>query len=396
MAIDKLSLYNKALILLGQEGLEAIDDDRAGRHHLDAVYSLDAVKYCLQIVKPNFARKTAKLTTSTVSNVHDLNRSFSLPSDFVEIVDVYTDSNLDQPLSRYLREANQIQCAYTTIYVRYISSTHEETYTYWTPAFANVVATYLAREASVKIDSSKFEKLDEKFTDRVEIAKTLDLENEPANRASVSTVTLSDDWRTIYNDALMVMGLEEITTNTDDSNRKTKLDRVLDAYLVQDLLEDIGWTFAQKSTKAYYDPSLEPSWGYRHVFKKPDDLGRIKGLFHDEHFQAGIKYYEDEGGNFYCDNDVIYIKYVSTDWLNTPSQWPAFFKRLVAGRMAKDAAKSLKNEGADYDRSEIEYEKRRDSALSNDAISSPPRVIRNGSWVRARTRGGYRNRPGDY
>ncbi|MES9841224.1 MAG: hypothetical protein ABW134_11780 [Candidatus Thiodiazotropha endolucinida] len=395
MAIDKLSLYNTALLLLGQEGIDTLTADRSARRHLDRAYDLDAVKYCLQIVKPRFATKTVRLTVNSTTTQHSLSQVFNLPSDFIDFVGVYTDSDLDQELSRYIHEGNSVYCAYSTIYLRYVSSSYQEVHTRWTGAFANVVSSYLARQVAIKVDATKFDELDKWFVDRVEIAKTLDLETEPTARASASTVTLSNDWRAIYNDALLIMGLDEITSNTDDSNRRTKLDRALDANLVLDLLEDVGWTFAQKSTKIQYDPSLEPAWGYRRVHQKPNDLARIVGVFYDEYFHDGLKLYVDENNHFYCDQDEIYLQYVSRNWLTSPSQWPAFFRRLVAARMAKDTAKSLMSEGADYDSAKEEYEERRDSALSNDAMSAPPRILASGSWVRARTRGGYRNRPGD-
>ena len=394
MAIDKLSLYNNALLLLGQAGIDSLTDNRTARQHLDRAYDLDAVKYCLQVVKPRFATKTVKLTVSSTTTQHSLSQVFNLPSDFIEFVGVYTDPELDQELSRYIHEGNSVYCAYDTIYLRYVSGSHQEVHTRWTAAFANVVSAYLGRQSAIKIDATKFEEINNLFVERVEIAKTLDLESEPVSRSSATTVTLSNDWRAIYNDALLIMGLDEITSNTDDSNRRTKLDRVLDASLVLGLLEDVGWTFAQQSTKIEYDPSLEPAWGYRRVHQKPNDLARIVGLFYDEYFQNPLKLYIDENNHFYCGQDEVYLQYVSKDWLVSPSQWPAFFRELVAAKMAKNAAKSLKNEGADYDRSKEEYDERRSSALSNDAVSSPPRILANGSWVRARTRGGYRNRPG--
>jgi hypothetical protein len=386
MAIDKLSIYNSALLQLGQEAIGALTDDRADRYHIDAAYDLDAVAYCLQVVAPSFATKSVNLTTYSIASDHSLNRSFNLPSDFISLVGVYTDADLDQPLSRFLHEGHAIKCEYTSIYVRYVSSDYVDDYSYWTPSFANVVSTYLARQAAVKVDATKFEGLNALFVDRVDIAKQLASDSEPKSRSSATTVTLSNEWRQIYNDALLIMGLEEITSNTDDSNRRTKLDRALDASLVMDLLEDIGWGFAHKSNKSYYDPNLEPGWGYDRVHQKPQDMARLKGIYADEYFQNTIRQYIDENGYFYCNYDEIYIEYVSTTFLNTPSQWPAFFRRLVAGKLAKDAAKSLRQEGADYDRALMEYEDRRSNAMSNDAVMSPPKILRNGSWVRARTR----------
>jgi len=192
------------------------------------------------------------------------------------------------------------------------------------------------------------------------------------------------------------MGLDEITRTDDDSNRRVKMDRAVDSGIVSDLLEDTGWTFALSSTKITFDPSSEPDWGYRYAHEKPATLHRIDGLFVDEYMKQPLKDYQDEVGFFFSDYEEMYLQYVNTSFLTTPGDWPTFFKRLVAARIAKDASASLAKEGAIMERCDIEYEKRRGSALSNDTMSAPPRRLSNGNWVGARYRGSNRNRPGDF
>lgn len=393
MAIDKISLYNNALLILGQRKLDSITEDRAPRHDLDTAYDLGAVDYCLEIVRPTFASLTDKLTVSVVSTEHDLDNVFTLPTDFITVVGVYSDAKLDQEITRYIIEDRTLACEYATIYLRYTSNARA--LADWSPSFARVVAAFLARETAEKLAPGERDKASALFVDRVEAAIGLEREKEP-DRSAATTVTLTNSWRHIYNDALMVMGLEDITANDDDSNRRSKLDRVIDAGVVADLLEDTGWTFALDSTKIYYDPSISPSWGYDYAMAKPPKLHRIEGLFQDEHLQAPLKDYVDEGGYFFTGIQTAYIQYVSTDFLTTPDEWPSFFKRMVAGRMAKDAAPSLKKEGADPERADKIYEERKRSAESNDAMSSPPRRLAAGNWVKSRFspyRGGNRGRP---
>jgi len=393
MAIDKLSLYNNALLLIGQRRLQSLTEDREPRHLLDGAYDLGAIEYCLEVVKPVFSRKTAKLTSSTANPVHDLGNDFTLPSDYNTIVGVYSDALLDQEISRYIIEGNTLTCDFTTIYVRYISDDHVASFANWSNSFARVVSAYLGREISIKLAPSQYETIDELFTDRVEVSKQLDLEREPAKRSSVTTNTLTNDWRLIYNDALLIMGLDEITQNNDDSNRRTKLDRALDAGIVKDLLEDTGWTFAVTSTQSFFDPSVEPAWGYTRAHAKPSDLYRIVGLFYDEYMQQPLKLYQDEGKYFFTDEDEIIVSYISSSWLNTPANWPTFFRRLVAAKMAKDAAPSLKGEGANIENAMAEHEDRESKAMSNDAMAAPPRKLAGGKWTSSRFKGGYRGRP---
>lgn len=393
MAVDKLSLYNNALLLIGQRSLSSLSEDREPRYLLDASYALDAIEYCLEVVAPVFARKTSLISTVTVSAEHDLDNVHTLPADYISIVGVYSDAKLDQEINRYIIEGNTLSCEYASIHLRYVSNDAVTTFTYWSPSFSRVVAAYLAREISIKLSPDKTEDMNVLLLDRIGSAKGLDEDREPVQRSSVTTNTLTNEWRKIYNDALIIMGLDEISTNTDDSNRRTKLDRVLDAGLVSDLLEDTGWIFSISSTKSQYDPSVEPSWGYSRAHQKPTDMHRIDGIFYDEYMQQPLKMYKDEGDWIFTDQDEYYLQYVSTDWLVNPSNWPTYFRRLVAGRMANDASPSLSKEGADYRVANEIYEKRKSSAMANDSMQSPPRRLANGRWSSSRFKFSDRNRP---
>ena len=393
MAVDQLKLYNNALLIIGQRELASLTEDREPRYLLDASWNLDAVEYCLEIIKPVFASKDVALSSPATSSVHGLDSVHTLPTDYITVIEVYSDNKLDQPITRYLIEGNTLVCEYDTVYLRYVSNDHVTSFTNWSASFTRVVSSYLAREICLKLTPKRYDEINDLFIDRIEAVKGLEAEKEPGQRSSVTTVTLTNDWRQIYNDALLIMGLDEITTNTDDSNRRTKLDRALDAGIVSETLEDTGWTFALTSTKIQYDPSVEPEWGYQRAHGKPVDIHRIVGLFHDEYMSQPLKAYIDEGSYFFNDQDEFFLQYISTDWLVNPSSWPTFFKRLVAARLAKDAAPSLRGEGADLENAKEVFEDRESSAKSNDAMSSPPRKLANGNWSSALFRGGYRGRP---
>jgi hypothetical protein len=392
MALDKLKVYNNALILVGERTLTSLTENREPRRLLDSSFDFDAINYCLEIVKPVFSRKTIKLTNSVPSVNHDLDNVFTLPSDWIATVDVYSDSRLDQPITRYINEDRTIACEYDTVFVRYTSSDNAEVYTKWSPAFALVVSTYLAREISTRLVPAEYETLNEKFSERIEAALNIESTKEPRQRSKASTSTLSLKLLNIYNDALQLMGLEKITDNNDDSHRRSVLDTSIDADLVEATLEDIGWHWALKSILSNFDPALEPEWGWDRGHKLPDDLHRLEGVFHDEFFQRPLKTYLDEDGILFTDFDVIYIQYVSSSFLIGPDNWSPSFRRLIAARMAKDAYMVLAPESAN--RVEAEFEKRESAAKSIDAMQSPPRLIAEGSWVRARNTGrSQRRRP---
>lgn len=389
MALDQLGIYNDALLLVGERALDNITEAREPRYKLDAAWDLGAVDFCLELIKPRFATLTAKLNTPSASSVHDLDSVHTLPSTYVTVVGVFSDAKLDQKIERYFIEGNTLVCEYATVYLRYTSDSASNAISTWSPSFARVVSAYLSRDIANRLNPEDYEKLNETYDVRIKVALELDGEVEPDKRAAASTTTLDNDWRHVYNDALQIMGLAKIVTNNDDSHRRATLDTARDASLVETLLEDIGWNWAISSQKSQYDPSLNPDWGYNRVHQKPPKMHRLDGIFYDGLFQTPLKNYVDEGDYIYTEEDDYYIKFVSTDFITTPSLWPPSFKKLVAAQLAVDTVANLNPPFVK--RVDEKFEKRKDAAESIDAMQSPPRRISEGNWVAALRRGASRN-----
>ena len=388
MATTQLSLYNEALLLVGERELTTVTDAVEARYRLDTAYA-NGVDYCLELVSPIFARKTVKNTTYVTSSVHAYDNVFTLPADYIGMVELYSDEKLDQPISRYIIEGGTLACNYTTIYLRYITNSYA--LSLWDRSFVQVVVAYLAMSVAPRIASDEMERVTALFTTRVQEAIALRKSKEPDKRSSNEGVTLTNDWRAIYNNALLILGLDEINSNTDDSDRKVKLDVARSSNLIEYLLEKTGWHWAIQSYEAQYNPSLEPEWGYNRVFDKPDNMHRLDGIFQDEMMQNPLKTYKDEGEYIYTNMDTIYIQFVSSDYLTTPGYWPPFFRRLVSAAMAKDVAMSL---GVDPSVPAAIYTDVESEAKNIDIMQSPPRRISNGTWTRARYSGyPYRGRP---
>lgn len=384
----KLSLYNNALLLVGERPLSSDTEDVETRHRLDTVYDQDAADYCLDLVKPRFALHTDKLDSPTNSTEHGLLNVYDLPSDYVSFHSLYADQELDQPIRRYILEQRTIACDFKPIRLRYIRNSRP--LTDWTPGFANVMSAYLAKQIAPRFAPQKLKALEELFMGRVESTVQIEGVKEPERRSTAPTATLTNEWRKIYNMALFMLGLDEIVSNDDDSDRRSKLDVALGTGVVETVLEDVGWKFGVQSDQMTYDPSLEPEWGFTRVFKKPSKMHRLQGLFQDEYFHWPLEYYEDEGDYWYCDLDEIYVKYTSTDFLTTPSSWPQYFANLVAAYLACLVGPAL--DGANVKNAEFQKEKLNSEARSTDAMSGPPQKIHSGSWVRSRG-GGRRGQP---
>lgn len=390
MAIDQLSVYNNALRIIGERKLASLTEDRPPRHYLDDAWDFGAVDFCLELVKPRFATKIVKLDSATATQ--GFSATHSLPSDYVAMVALYSDSDLSEPVTRFLEQGGELLADHSTVYLRYVSNVPATSFANWTASFARVVAAYLAKEVGPRIRPDATDTFDSVFADAVSTSTSIDSAEEPRPRSKPDNSTLSLDWLNIYNDALFCLDLPQLTSVNDDSEARTKLSVALSQNLVEAYLEDKGWQWAVTSTKITYDPSVEPEWGYQYAFDKPDNILRIDGLFVDEYFQVPLKAYEDEGDLFFANCQELYLKYIPLDTVSTPASWPAYFRKLIAASMAVHAGGAL---GGNVEKAVMMLSDRESTAFSTDAQQSPPRVIANGNWTQARwaNRSANRGRP---
>lgn len=394
LTADYLNVYNGAMTLLGKQHIFSNADESEERVDLDAVIDGGAVNYLYEVAKPRFALETNKLTAPSVSTEHGLDNVFTLPADYLSFCEVHADELMDEPISRYLLEARTIATEYSIIYLRFVSSSPETSD--WTPAYKQLLSAYLADQVKNRFVESAEIRSDirKEFETRLQFLIQHEGYKEVQARPSRSTATLDDTWRKVYNKAFFILGLDEIVSNDDDSLRRSKADVCVGMGLVNTVLEDVGWKFGVVSDEITYDPSLEPGWGYKRVYRKPAAMHRLDGMFQDAQFSTPLKYYEDEGDYWYCSLDTIYVKYISTTFLTTPSSWPQYFTNLVAAQMAVDIGPKLAPEAMANAWERLERYER--EAQSTDAMSGPPQMIKSGGWVRARAsdrRGSYNGRP---
>jgi hypothetical protein len=381
MAVTKLSLYNDALFLLGQRQLLTDVEDRPNRHKLDHLYDNGAVDYCLEVVKPKFAAKLASLAGGAPTLTTAYSNEATLPADFQALIGVYADAAMDQPITRYTHEADKILSDFSTIFVRYVQDFATVGLTNMSHTFGRVVAAYLARELSINVDPDETANCEAQLDARIAISEAVDVDTEAPNKGT-NPLVLNDGWRQIYDDALQLLGQPKLISNTDDSLRKTELDRARNSEVVEAILEDQAWQFSKESKKIFYNPAITPEFGPRFAFNAPIDMHRLDGIWADDYKRNPIREYVFEDDIFYTDYSEIYIQYVSKDYLVDPTPWPAFFKRYLAARMAVDAAPSIP--GADLANAENRLVEREREGKSVDAISNPPKQFSEGSWARSR------------
>jgi len=400
MAVTKLSLYNDTLQLLGERRLASDTEDREPRYDLDSLYDNGGVDYCLEIVKPRYATVMTQLTGAPPAGDSTFAFEVPLEADFIAVFDemdgkpaVYQDGREESPITRFIREGSNLLMDFDTPFVRYVKLHTAGQLPNMPFSFGRVVSAYFARELAWKYDPDSEEEIQTKLEQRIEASREIEISNQPTARGFAPDV-LTDTLRAIYNDCLQILELAPIVSNTDDSLAKNRISIALDNGLVGSVLEDTSWSFGLQSDQLFADPSINPTWGYEFVCALPADMHRLNGVYQDELMRTPIRDYIDQmdtgvgARQIFSSYQIIYIEYVSKNFLTNYTQWPDYFKRLVAARMAVDANIPQGNKKLAV----AQYTQRRKEAFSTSAINGPPKTLAMGKWSRSRLYRGNMNR----
>jgi hypothetical protein len=193
---------------------------------------------------------------------------------------------------------------------------------------------------------------------------------------------------TIYNEALSDFLGERILNSLSESRKPRRvLDAIWNAGAMDYCLERADWNWAIRSVQADASPSIDPDFGFRYGFDKPDDWLRTSAVSLDEYFKSPLLNYSDENGYWYADVDQIYIRYVSKDdnYGYDMSKWTQAFRKYVASYLAFKAGKSIMGTMSDSGGLEMQMKKALYAAKSHDALGQPPSFQPTGSWVKSRT-----------
>lgn len=199
----------------------------------------------------------------------------------------------------------------------------------------------------------------------------------------------------IYNMALRLCKERKLAALTDNREGRKLLD---DAWgdgsttgSVRRCLEAGQWSFAKRTVRIDYSPSITPPFGFRYAFDQPTDLVRVTGLFQDEDCQVPLTQYTDERRYWYSHLQTIYVQYVSNDaaYGADLSLWPQMFADTVAADLAHEIVGNL-TQGSDVKSDVVkEWQYRMKQARGIDAQTRPTQMLPQGSWNMAR--GGRNN-----
>lgn len=154
---SRLSLYNGALLLVGERGLSTLTDDVEPRRLLDLAWGTvggGALDACLGMGQWKFAKRTVMLSPDpSISPAFGYGNAFAIPDDFVRTCALCSDENLNAPLTDYRMEGDYWYAWIEPIYVSYVSNdaTCGGDLSRWPPEFVSVVEAYLAEKIALKL-----------------------------------------------------------------------------------------------------------------------------------------------------------------------------------------------------------------------------------------------------
>lgn len=383
LSATELEIYNMVAHELGRAEFRSTGDESGLRVAIDSVYDL-VRDSALSIVKPRFATLTAQLTGGAASGVHGFDNVFPKPVGMVDIVSLWGDEDLSQPVERWFLEDNDIVVdSYTTAYLRYISNaaTTEE----FSPNFKQALACMLAQRLSPRFSPDTQRVVEERADKAVQVAIQIEGFKEPVRRPIPTTRVLDAEYLDIYNKALQIMKLPRLIDVNDESERRVALDYALDQGAVETVFELISWGFAYERAELdedgiYSVGGVLPDFGFNYRFDVPADMVRIDKISANEDFNHPIEYIR-EGAYFYAYVNKLYVNFVSNDQVTTPNSWPRYLRNLVAAELARSC---LDLPGVDLVHVENKYQEYKDEAYNTDAQRNPPQVISSGSWVTSR------------
>lgn len=181
---NKLSIYNGALLFLGDRQLSALTDNVESRRLLDSVWDRDAIDTVLEHAQWNFAMRSAKYEYSpSISPSFGYSRAFEKPSDIVRVCAVCTDEFFNFPLLQYADEAGFWFADLDEIFVKIVSNdgSYGNDYSLWPPSFKRYVEAWLGCQIVWKLTQNQSkEEAKKKECERLLVkAKSQDAFNDP-------------------------------------------------------------------------------------------------------------------------------------------------------------------------------------------------------------------------
>lgn len=191
----------------------------------------------------------------------------------------------------------------------------------------------------------------------------------------------------LYNGALRNLKERKLASLSEETKARRTLDDAWDdGGAIKACLEQGYWNFAIRTSKITKNTDFTAAFGYRNQFTIPSDFVRLVALSVDEFQRVPLNDYTEEAGNWYCNEDTIYVSYISNDndYGANLSRWPETFVSYVELYLADETAGTITGES---DLVKEDLRRALIDARSKDAMNEPTKFMPQGQFTRARQGG---------
>lgn len=188
---SKLSVWNAALVTLGNYPLASTGDNVSAARTLNSVWD-DTLAFMIEAGMWKFAAcPTAMSTTSASTAISGgsttpmgFHYGYALPSDYVRIIAISDNNRYRPTLIDWDIQENVLFCDASKVYLKYVSNSTGYGYasTNWTPAFTKALSDELALRAApllLAASQTKIEQLEKKAKQSLFTAKQRDAMQNP-------------------------------------------------------------------------------------------------------------------------------------------------------------------------------------------------------------------------
>lgn len=119
---DRLGLFNRALLVLGERQLASLSENRAPRRYLDVAWNGDALGKLLIAGQWKFAQRTVQMDADPeIDTQFGYAYAFGAPDDLVRTTRVCSDEFFNAPYEQYEEENGVYYASLTPFYLSYVS-----------------------------------------------------------------------------------------------------------------------------------------------------------------------------------------------------------------------------------------------------------------------------------
>lgn len=158
MTVDRESIYNGALLMLGERKLADLTEEIEARFVLDDIWDNGGIDRCLEKAFWHHAMRSVKVANDpdfTTPFGHKY--TFDIPLDLIRLWSLCTDEFFTNPVALYQTEGSFWFSDYTEMYVRYVSNGNDYgmNFSMWPESFTEYVEGYFATKAIKRLTDAK-------------------------------------------------------------------------------------------------------------------------------------------------------------------------------------------------------------------------------------------------